>query len=75
MKELALLRALWPILRLRVVALIAARLKTFAARGHVTLTDDEAIQIATLIVGLVEELIDRDDDPLVAKAAAVLEAK
>lgn len=77
MNILSMLKKLWPLLKPRVVAVLATQIKALAARTHVTLSDTEALEIAVLVVRLLEDLIDRDDaaDPLVAQAAKLLSAK
>jgi len=64
-----LIRRLWPLVKPRVTALIAAQLIRLAARGHVTLGQDEAIALAVLIVAQVEDLLVQDDaNPALTKA-------
>lgn len=68
-----LIRRLWPLLKPRVTALVAAQLITLAARGQVTLSKEESVALAALIVTQIETLLDQDDaDPALTKAVAAL---
>jgi hypothetical protein len=59
----SLLKKLWPILKVRVVVLLADYVQTYAAKVGATLDDDDAAAIAAAAVNLIEQLLDRVDDP------------
>ena len=65
-----LLKQLWPLFRVRLVALAAEWLVAFAKRSGVKLDAAAAAAIAALVVELVEELINREPDAESMKVAA-----